>query len=64
MAGARVLVVAATARELVPVEGAETIVGGIGPIDAAVSTARALAEERPAAVLNVGIAGCPRARAR
>ncbi len=57
MAGARVLVVAATGRELVPVEGAETIVCGIGPIDAAVSTARALAEERPAAVLNVGIAG-------
>ncbi len=57
MAGSGVLVVAATGRELVPVEGAETLVCGIGPIDAAVATARALAEERPSAVLHVGIAG-------
>lgn len=51
------LVVAATARELAPVEGARTALCGIGPVEAAVATARALAEERPSAVLHVGIAG-------
>ena len=51
------LVVAATARELAPVEGARTVLCGIGPVEAAVATARALAEERPSAVLHVGIAG-------
>lgn len=51
------LVVAATERELAPVEGARTLVCGIGPVEAAVATARALAEERPTAVLHVGIAG-------
>ena len=30
---------------------------GIGPVEAAIATARALAEERPSAVLHVGIAG-------
>ena len=48
---------AATERELVPVEEARTLVCGIGPVDAAIATARALAEERPSAVLHVGIAG-------
>jgi futalosine hydrolase len=57
LAGSRVLVVAATGRELVPVEGAHALVCGIGPIDAAISTARAIAEEQPTTVLNVGIAG-------
>ncbi len=51
------LVVAATERELVPVEGARTLVCGIGPVEAAIATARALAEERPSAVVHVGIAG-------
>ena len=51
------LVVAATGRELAPVEGARTLLCGIGPVEAAVATARALAEERPSAVLHVGIAG-------
>ena len=51
------LVVAATARELGPVDGARTVVCGIGPVEAAVATARALAEEQPTAVLHVGIAG-------
>lgn len=51
------LVVAATERELAPVEGARTALCGIGPVEAAAATARALAEERPAAVLHVGIAG-------
>ena len=51
------LVVAATERELVSVEAARTVVCGIGPVEAAAATARALAEERPSAVLHVGIAG-------
>ena len=51
------LVVAATERELAPVEGARTAICGIGPVEAAAATARALAEERPSAVLHVGIAG-------
>jgi futalosine hydrolase len=51
------LVVAATERELVPVDGAQTLACGIGPVDAAAATARALADLRPEAVLHVGIAG-------
>lgn len=51
------LVVAATERELVPVDGTRTLLCGIGPVEAGVSTARALAKERPTAVLHVGIAG-------
>ena len=49
--------IAATARELGRLDGVRTLVCGIGPVEAAASTARALAEERPSAVLNVGIAG-------
>jgi futalosine hydrolase len=52
-----VLVVAATERELAHVRGVETFVCGIGPVEAALQTARALAELRPDAVLHVGIAG-------
>ena len=51
------LVVAATERELAPVEGARTLVCGVGPVEAAASTARALTEERPEVVLQIGIAG-------
>ncbi len=51
------LVVAATERELVPLDGVETLVCGVGPVEAAAATARALAELRPSGVLNVGIAG-------
>lgn len=54
------LVVAATERELVPVAGARTLACGIGPVEAAAATARALAEQRPSAVLHVGIAGAHR----
>jgi nucleoside phosphorylase len=52
-----VLVIGATERELAPVAGARTLACGIGPVEAAVATARALAAERPDAVLHVGIAG-------
>ena len=51
------LVVAATERELAPVEGARTVVCGVGPVEAAAATARSLVEERPGVVLHVGIAG-------
>src|SRR5919204_3856371 len=51
------LVVAATEAELAGAAGAETLVCGTGPVEAAAATARALAERRPHAVLNVGLAG-------
>jgi futalosine hydrolase len=50
----KVLVVAATEREL---SGHEGLVCGIGPVEAAARTARALAAERPDAVLHIGLAG-------
>jgi futalosine hydrolase len=52
-----ILVVAATERELAGAAGAATLACGIGPIEAAAATARALAEQRPDALLHVGIAG-------
>jgi futalosine hydrolase len=51
------LVVAATERELAHVHGVETFVCGVGPVDAAAATARALVERRPDAVLHIGLAG-------
>jgi futalosine hydrolase len=51
------LVVAATERELALLDGAETFCCGIGPVEAGLQTARALAERRPDAVLHVGLAG-------
>ncbi len=51
------LVVAATERELECARGAETLCCGLGPVEAALRTARALAERRPAALVHVGIAG-------
>ena len=53
----RILVVAATARELGPAEGWRTLVCGVGPVEAALHTATAIATERPAAIIQVGIAG-------
>jgi futalosine hydrolase len=57
----RILVVAATERELAPADGWRTLCCGVGPVDAAARTAAALVELRPAAVLHVGIAGARRA---
>lgn len=51
------LVVAPTERELAHVHAAETLVCGLGPVEAALRTAQALAGQRPDAVLHVGIAG-------
>jgi nucleoside phosphorylase len=53
----RILVVAATARELAPADGWRTLICGVGPVEAAASTAAAIAMERPAALVHVGIAG-------
>jgi futalosine hydrolase len=52
-----ILVVAATELELAGANGAATLVCGIGPVEAAAATARAVAESRPDAIVHVGIAG-------
>jgi nucleoside phosphorylase len=52
-----ILVVAATQRELAGAEGAPVLACGIGPVEAAVATARTLAEQAPSALQHVGIAG-------
>jgi futalosine hydrolase len=49
-----VLLVAATERELC---GHDGLVCGVGPVEAAAATARALVERHPDAVLHVGVAG-------
>jgi nucleoside phosphorylase len=51
------LVVAATERELAGADGAATVLCGVGPVEAALATARAIEEHRPSAILQVGIAG-------
>src|SRR3989442_6401377 len=53
------MVAAATELEAALVERgrARVVVCGIGPVEAALATSRALAVETPAAVLQVGIAG-------
>ncbi|MCU0636133.1 MAG: hypothetical protein MUE41_14795 [Gemmatimonadaceae bacterium] len=53
----RILVVAATARELAPSQGWRTLTCGVGPVDAAIASAAAIALDPPAAILHVGIAG-------
>ena len=59
----RILVVAATGRELAEPAGWRTLCCGVGPVEAAASTAGAIAIDRPAAIVHVGIAGVRRARA-
>lgn len=56
----RILVVAATARELASSDSWSSLECGVGPVEAAIATAQALARERPLAVLHVGIAGARR----
>jgi futalosine hydrolase len=51
------LVIAATERELVLLGGADTFCCGVGPVEAALQTARALGERQPEAVVHVGLAG-------
>jgi nucleoside phosphorylase len=57
-----ILVVAATARELTAGDDWFSLECGVGPVEAAAATAAAIAGLRPAAVLNVGIAGVRAAR--
>ena len=53
-----ILVVAATERELEGAAGAETLVCGIGPVEAALATATRLAAgDAPTALIHIGIAG-------
>ena len=59
----RILVVAATERELAPPAGWRTLLCGVGPVEAAAATAAAIAADRPAAIVHVGIAGARRLRA-
>lgn len=59
----RILVVAATERELAVSGGWRTLCCGVGPVEAAAATAAAIAMDRPAAILHVGIAGVRRHRA-
>jgi nucleoside phosphorylase len=54
-----ILVVAATERELAATTAEHVVCCGIGPAEAGIRTAMALAEERADAVLHVGIAGAP-----
>lgn len=53
------MVVAATDFEAALVDGVavRTVVSGIGPVEAALATARAIARETPTAILQIGIAG-------
>ena len=51
------LVVAATERELAQLDALDTFCCGIGPVEAALRTARAIEERRPDAIVHVGIAG-------
>ena len=56
-----IIVVAATERELAALDGVPTLRCGVGPVEAAASTAAAIAAHRPAAILHVGVAGARRA---
>jgi nucleoside phosphorylase len=56
-----ILVVAATDRELAGAVGVATLRCGVGPVEAAATTAAAIAISRPDVVLHVGIAGARRA---
>jgi len=55
-----VLVVAATEPELRGAGDAPVLLCGVGPVEAAAATGRALADERPDALLHVGVAGARR----
>jgi futalosine hydrolase len=54
-----ILVVAATDFEAALVDGTavRTVVSGVGPVEAALATSRAIVGEKPTAVLHIGIAG-------
>ena len=60
---ARILVVAATTRELASPDGWLILKCGVGPVEAAAATAAAIVAHAPAMILHVGIAGARRHRA-
>ncbi len=55
-----ILVIAATERELAEPDGWRTLCCGVGPVEAAATTAMAISQHRPSAILHVGIAGSRR----
>jgi nucleoside phosphorylase len=56
-----ILVVGAIGQELAGARDlARCLPSGIGPVEAAIATTKAIARERPQAVLNVGLAGARR----
>jgi|LauGreDrversion4_2_1035121.scaffolds.fasta_scaffold03851_10 nucleoside phosphorylase len=56
----RILVIAATGRELAAPAHTVGVLCGVGPVEAAAATTAAIAEYRPTLVLHVGIAGAHR----
>ena len=56
----RILVVAATERELATPDGWLALQCGVGPVEAGAATAMAIARHRPTVILHVGIAGARR----
>ncbi len=56
----RILVIAATARELAESNGWRTLECGVGPVEAGLAVATEIARDRPSAILHVGIAGARR----
>lgn len=61
IARSRVLVIAATPRELAPAHGWHAVACGVGPVEAALTTTSAIRGLRPSVILHVGIAGARRA---
>jgi adenosylhomocysteine nucleosidase len=57
---ARPLVVVALRQEATHLAGVDVLLTGIGKVAAAIAVARAIAEQRPTRVLNVGTAGALR----
>lgn len=56
-----ILVVGAIGQELAGArERARLLVCGVGPVEAAIATAKEIVKERPRAILNVGLAGARR----
>ena len=51
------LLVAATAPELDSIDGVDTLCCGVGPVEAGIATARALAAQHVDVLLHIGIAG-------
>lgn len=53
----RILVVSATVRERAEANGWRTLLCGVGPVDAAATTAAEIERDRPSLIVHLGIAG-------